>query len=166
MHSCHMITHGMIWHDTIQHHIMAYHAISCWLVSCRVMLYCRRNILCVERSVQCCTLRPKVQDKGTVYVAYKTTSPTVWHFCASLCCNGWPWQLLPITPYAYKAVCVCKILCSMCMCMCMCMRMCMRMCMSMSVSMCVYVHMYIMWIDVRVYVCPSVRPYVCAYIRT
>ena len=39
--------------------------------------------------------RPKAQDKGPVYGAYKTASPTVRNVSASPCCNGWPWQLLP-----------------------------------------------------------------------
>ena len=56
--------------------------------------YCRRKILCIDRGVQCCTLRPKVQDEGPVYGAYKTTSQTEISFCASLCCHGWPRQLL------------------------------------------------------------------------
>ena len=39
--------------------------------------YRRRNILCIELSVQCCTLRPKEQDDAPVYGAYKTIFPTV-----------------------------------------------------------------------------------------
>ena len=35
----------------------------------------RLKCLYVERRVQCCTLRPEVQDEGPVYGAYKTTSP-------------------------------------------------------------------------------------------
>ena len=38
--------------------------------------YRRRKVLCIERGVQCCTLRSKLQDKGLVYRACKTTSAT------------------------------------------------------------------------------------------
>ena len=37
----------------------------------------RWKVLCIEFSVQCCTLRPKAQDEGPVYGAYETTSATV-----------------------------------------------------------------------------------------
>ena len=37
----------------------------------------RRKVFCIEFSAQCCTLRPKAQDEGPVYRAYKTTSATV-----------------------------------------------------------------------------------------
>ena len=58
-------------------------------------------MLCIERSVQCCTLRPKVQDEAPVYGAYdKTTSPTVRNVGASLCCNA-----LAMTPCVHKAAC-------------------------------------------------------------
>ena len=58
-------------------------------------------MLCIENSEQRCTLRPKVQDEGPVYGAYKATFQTVRHFCASLCCHGWPWQLLLMHVYTY-----------------------------------------------------------------
>ena len=44
----------------------------------------RREMICIERSVQCCTLRPKVQDEGPVCGAYKTASAAVRNSCASL----------------------------------------------------------------------------------
>ena len=69
--------------------------------------YRRRKVFCIEFSVQCCTLRPKTQDEGPVYGAYETTSATVRNLCASLCCNGWTWQLVLIRTY----LCVCNILC-------------------------------------------------------
>ena len=48
---------------------------------------------CIDRSMQRRNLRPKVQDEGLAYGAHKTTSQTVINSSASLCCNGWPWQL-------------------------------------------------------------------------
>ena len=40
-------------------------------------MYRRRKVFCIEFSVRCCTLRPKTQDEGPVYGAYKTTPATV-----------------------------------------------------------------------------------------
>ena len=42
-----------------------------------IYTYRRRKVFCIEFSAQCCTLRPKAQDEGPVYRAYKTTSATV-----------------------------------------------------------------------------------------
>ena len=42
-------------------------------------MYRRRKVFCIEFSMQCCTLRPKTQDEGPVYGAYKTTSATILH---------------------------------------------------------------------------------------
>ena len=48
------------------------------LISYRiVVLYRRQNISYIKRSMQCCNLHPKLQDKRPVYSACKTTSPTV-----------------------------------------------------------------------------------------
>ena len=39
--------------------------------SCTQIPNRRRKVFCIEFSVQCCTLRPKTQDEGPVYGAYK-----------------------------------------------------------------------------------------------
>ena len=47
--------------------------------------------LCIDCSVQCCTLRPKLQDvTASVERACKTTSSMRRHVCASLCFHGRP----------------------------------------------------------------------------
>ena len=70
------------------------------------LTYRRQNILCIERSVQCCTLRPKVQDAAPVCGAYNTTSPRlyIWvHLFA---------VMIGLGNYTlYIQSCVCKIQC-------------------------------------------------------
>ena len=51
----------------------------------------RPKVCCIEFSVQYCTLRPKTQDEGPVYGAYKTTSATVGgNYSAQIQCIAYP----------------------------------------------------------------------------